>query len=316
MVASAPGIRAGAAYVEITADDTPMQRRLAESHARLRRWASACPARWTCGARPPASTMWRASCRAAGPGGLPWPLAAGPRGPPQGPPRRPDRGPDRPAGEPVGRCSVSGRGEAAWRGLDLLFPSPLVGEGVMGMTAAVARLPALSFRPRSRAARPSGEISLFDGRRAAWWPSSQATTLPSTAVLAAAWSIRRRMPKARRATPGYETVSSLMSRAGEPRKGYGGVAPRAGRLSRTRLEGAASGLSLVGGDGWPADDGEAVPHSDASWRRPPSHPSTQGQAGGAPTTPYIVAAPPMSCAYGGGGDNLMAQGGAGCRFRL
>jgi len=40
MVASASGIRAGAAYVEISADDTPMQRRLAESANRLRRWAA------------------------------------------------------------------------------------------------------------------------------------------------------------------------------------------------------------------------------------------------------------------------------------
>jgi len=40
MVASASGIRAGAAYIEITADDTPMIRRLKESQARLRQWAA------------------------------------------------------------------------------------------------------------------------------------------------------------------------------------------------------------------------------------------------------------------------------------
>ncbi len=40
MVASASGIRAGAAYVEITADDTPMQKRLAQSQARLQQWAA------------------------------------------------------------------------------------------------------------------------------------------------------------------------------------------------------------------------------------------------------------------------------------
>ena len=40
MVASASGIRAGAAYVEITADDTPMMRRLAASQARLRHWVA------------------------------------------------------------------------------------------------------------------------------------------------------------------------------------------------------------------------------------------------------------------------------------
>jgi hypothetical protein len=34
------GIRAGAAYVEITADDLPMQRRLKESQARLRQWVA------------------------------------------------------------------------------------------------------------------------------------------------------------------------------------------------------------------------------------------------------------------------------------
>jgi len=40
MVASASGIRAGAAYIEITADDAPMVRRLKESQARLRQWAA------------------------------------------------------------------------------------------------------------------------------------------------------------------------------------------------------------------------------------------------------------------------------------
>jgi len=40
MVASASGIRAGAAYVEITADDAPMVRRLRESQARLRQWVA------------------------------------------------------------------------------------------------------------------------------------------------------------------------------------------------------------------------------------------------------------------------------------
>ena len=40
MVASASGIRAGAAYVEITADDTPMMRRLQASQARLRHWVA------------------------------------------------------------------------------------------------------------------------------------------------------------------------------------------------------------------------------------------------------------------------------------
>ena len=39
MVASS-GVRAGAAYVEITADDAPMIRRLKESQARLRQWAA------------------------------------------------------------------------------------------------------------------------------------------------------------------------------------------------------------------------------------------------------------------------------------
>jgi hypothetical protein len=40
VVASAGGIRAGAAYVEISVDDMPMQRRLKESQARLRQWAA------------------------------------------------------------------------------------------------------------------------------------------------------------------------------------------------------------------------------------------------------------------------------------
>ena len=40
MVASASGIRAGAAYIEISADDAPMVRRLKESQARLRQWAA------------------------------------------------------------------------------------------------------------------------------------------------------------------------------------------------------------------------------------------------------------------------------------
>jgi len=40
MVASASGIRAGAAYIEISADDAPMIRRLKESQARLRQWAA------------------------------------------------------------------------------------------------------------------------------------------------------------------------------------------------------------------------------------------------------------------------------------
>jgi len=40
MVASASGIRAGGAYVEITADDSPMVRRLKESQARLQQWVT------------------------------------------------------------------------------------------------------------------------------------------------------------------------------------------------------------------------------------------------------------------------------------
>jgi len=40
MVASASGIRAGAAYVEISADDSPMQQRLAASQKRLRQWVA------------------------------------------------------------------------------------------------------------------------------------------------------------------------------------------------------------------------------------------------------------------------------------
>jgi hypothetical protein len=39
-MASAQGIRAGAAYVEISADDSPMVRRLQESRARLRQWVA------------------------------------------------------------------------------------------------------------------------------------------------------------------------------------------------------------------------------------------------------------------------------------
>jgi len=40
-MASASGIRAGAAYIEITADDRPMQQRLAASQARLKAWVAA-----------------------------------------------------------------------------------------------------------------------------------------------------------------------------------------------------------------------------------------------------------------------------------